>query len=95
MNAKQKLIAFVERIPGDATQDEVLRRLRLYYAVELGLRDIEERNVIDHDELFDELLSDDEKSETSVVRNVPKRSSQAKGSPSKASQKRRTSTWQG
>jgi predicted transcriptional regulator len=78
MNAKERVVRLVKKIPDDASREEVLRRLRLFYQVELGMRDIEEGNFVDHDEFFDELLSDEEEGFHSLVKNVDKRSARGK-----------------
>ena len=56
--AKERIVKMIENIPENASREEVLYRLRLFHSVELGLRDAEDGKLIDHDELFDELLGD-------------------------------------
>lgn len=41
--------------------DQVIEELYLYKKIEEGLSDVRDGRVIDHDELFRELLGDDEK----------------------------------
>lgn len=78
MTPKEKINRLVAKIPDDATLDEVFYRLKLFHAVEVGLRDIEEGRVIDHDTLFDQLLSEDEEGKTPMVGARPSKSSRNK-----------------
>jgi predicted transcriptional regulator len=59
MTPKEKIRAFVERMPDDVTMDQVFYKLELFIGVETGLQQIERGEYIDHDELFDELLKED------------------------------------
>lgn len=56
MTVKERLVKLTNKIPDDANREEVLRRIKLFYSVEFGLRDVEEGNVIEHDVLFEQLL---------------------------------------
>jgi len=47
----------IEKLPDDVTHEEVMYHLDVLQAIEEGQRDMEEGRVIDHDELFDRLLS--------------------------------------
>ena len=78
MTAKDRIAKLVENIPDDASREEVLYRLRLFHSVELGLRDAEEGKLIDHDELFDELLGDEKEGEDPVDHKGKRRSSGSK-----------------
>jgi predicted transcriptional regulator len=59
LTTKRKMLDVIQRMPKDATIDDAIERLSLLKAVAAGLREIEEGKVYDHDEVFDELLSDD------------------------------------
>jgi predicted transcriptional regulator len=58
LTTKQKMVDVIQRMPDDATIDDAIDRLNLLKAVALGLRDVEEGRVHDHEEVFDELLND-------------------------------------
>jgi hypothetical protein len=55
---KAKMLDVIRRMPEDGTIDDAIERLRLLRAVAQGLKDAEEGNVIEHDQLFDELLNE-------------------------------------
>src|SRR5438132_13747952 len=59
MTPKEKIRAFVERMPHDVIMEQVFYKLELFVGVETGLQQLERGEGIDHDELFDELLNDD------------------------------------
>lgn len=66
MSCKQKMIAVLNRLPEDATIDRGIEALCVLKKVEIGLEQMRRGEVIDHDELFKELL--DEESDADVVR---------------------------
>jgi hypothetical protein len=68
MTPKEKVLAFVHRFDDRVTTDEVLYKLDLFIGVETGLQQVERGQVIDHDELFDRLLSDEPTNAPDMVR---------------------------
>jgi len=57
MTRKEQILRMIEKLPDDVTHEEVMYHLDVLQAIEEGQRDMEEGRVIDHDELFDRLLS--------------------------------------
>ena len=53
----------LKNIPQDSTWEQVMYHLWVRQKIEEGLRDAEEGNLIDHDELFEELLRDEDEDE--------------------------------
>ena len=49
----------IERLPNDCTWNDVAYAVYVCQEIEAGLRDAEAGRLIDHDELFRELLADD------------------------------------
>ena len=49
-NAKQQAIEMIERLPQDASMEDVMRQLHLLTKVQRGLSQIEAGQVIEHDE---------------------------------------------
>ncbi len=68
MTTKQKILRMVERLPEDVTYDRVIYHLDVMKSIEIGLEQIEKGQCLDHDELFEELLRDDEEGQDSLVR---------------------------
>jgi len=56
MSPKQRVQQFVDRIPDSATLDEVLGKLELFTAIEVGSAQCDRGECMDHDEFFAELL---------------------------------------
>src|SRR5438105_10882704 len=75
MTPKQHLQNLADHMPDDVDLDEVFYRLELFIGVQSGLRDIDRGHYVDHDTLFDELLSDDEEKTSSLVKDRKKRPS--------------------
>jgi hypothetical protein len=78
MTNKQKIQNLVDRMPEDVTFDQAIYRMVLLKKVEIGLKQMKEGRLIDHDKLFDRLLSD-EKSQASLDRPRRSRSTGNKG----------------
>ncbi len=67
MTPKEKIKAFVERMPDDVTMEEVYYKLELFIGVETGLEELDRGEFVDHEALFDELLKSDEKKKSRLV----------------------------
>jgi predicted transcriptional regulator len=78
LTTKEKIVDVVQRMPEDATIDDAIYRLHLLKAVAEGLRDIEEGRLHDHDQVFNELLKDDEQNSNRVERSGKIGSARAK-----------------
>lgn len=87
MTAKEKVLALLERMPDDMSMAQLRYRLDVLRAIEEGLEDIRLGRVVDHDELFDELLKDDEASQGNLVRKRGGRPSTNPGAHRKGSAK--------
>ncbi len=87
MTEKEKVLALFERMPDDIPMYLVRYRLDLLKAVEEGLEDIRQGRWVDHDELFDELLKDDEASQDNLGRKRSGRSGRNPAAHRKASAK--------
>src|SRR5262245_50376762 len=81
MTMKQRILASLKRLDEDATIDQAIDRLVLLKKIEIGLQQMREGRFIDHDELFDRLMKDDEKKgQAGLDRTGGRRSSRNKGS---------------
>ena len=49
MTPKEKIKAFVERMPDDVTMEEVYYNLELFIGVETGLEELDRGDFVDHD----------------------------------------------
>ena len=58
MTPKEKIQAFVARMPDAVAMDEVIYKLNLFCTVEKGLAEADRGEGIDHDKFFDELLAE-------------------------------------
>jgi hypothetical protein len=67
MTPKDKILAFAKRMPDNVTLAELLYKLELFCGVEKSLGQIRRGKYIEHDELFDRLLKEDEENENSLV----------------------------
>ena len=68
MTPKQNVLRFVATLPEDVTYDRIAYHLDVMRAIEQGEADIKRGAVIDHDELFDELLAEDAESQHHLER---------------------------
>ena len=68
MTRKEQLLRMIEKLPDDVSFDRVLYHLEVLQSIEQGTRDMGEGKVIDHDELFDRLLKEDEENPDCVDR---------------------------
>jgi hypothetical protein len=78
MTPKQNVLRFVATLPDDVTYDRIAYHLDVMRAIEQGEADIKRGAVIDHHELFDELLAEDAESQDRLERaskTRPKRNS--------------------
>jgi hypothetical protein len=82
MTRKELILRMVERQPDDVSHDLVLYHLSVMKDIEIGTEQMERGEVIDHDELFAELLAEDAQNPTPVVRT-------SKTKPGKHSKKHR------
>jgi predicted transcriptional regulator len=48
---KQRILEAVQRLPADASFEDVMERLYFIYKVEQGLADVEAGRVVSHDEV--------------------------------------------
>jgi hypothetical protein len=62
MTRKELILRMVEKLPDDVAYDRVIYHLDVMRAVEEGTAQIERGEGIDHEELFTQLLAEDEKS---------------------------------
>lgn len=93
MTNKQRILQMVKRWPEDISFDEALYHLHVLQKIDTGLKDIEAGRVIEHDDLFNELLNDEEeKSKAPLVGRSQKR---PKKSPRKDREKRGPKNGQG
>ena len=56
MTEKERALAEVQRLPEDATLEDVIERLRVIVKIERGLREIEAGQTIDHEEVKRRIL---------------------------------------
>ncbi|WP_340106128.1 hypothetical protein [Rhodohalobacter sp. 8-1] len=49
---KQKVIDSIEKLPEDASLDEIMERIYFIHKIEVGLKQSEQGDVISHDEVF-------------------------------------------
>jgi len=84
MTTKEKILAVVNKLDDDTTIAQTIHRLVLLEMVERALRN--RGKWIEHDELFDRLEKEDEKSHALLVARRPNRSAATK----KANQSRRS-----
>jgi hypothetical protein len=75
LTPKQHIRRFVELMPDDVTMDEVFYKLELFVGVFEGLQEIERGEFVENDELFDELMKEDEKKASHLVQKGQKKSS--------------------
>ncbi|MGM0505846.1 MAG: hypothetical protein ACQER4_01515 [Bacteroidota bacterium] len=52
MTLKQKVIDSIERLPQDASLEDIIERIYFIHKVELGLKQSEQGDVITHEELL-------------------------------------------
>jgi len=88
LTTKQKIVDVIQRMPEDATIDDAIYRLNLLKGIAEGLKDIEEGRIVDHEELFDELLNDHAQDSDGVerpgkVRSARNKVADRKGHPKK------------
>jgi len=59
MTEKQKVLAAVQTMPDDSSLEDVIDRLWLLRKIEIGRRQAERGEGVDHEEFMDELLGED------------------------------------
>jgi hypothetical protein len=70
MSAKEQVLELVKRLDENATIDHIMYKLELLKNIQIGLEQIEKGQFVDHDELFDELLKEqDEEDQARLVRS--------------------------
>lgn len=55
MSAKQQVLAALQRLPEDATYEQILETVEFMAAVQKGLDDVEAGRVVSHDEVKKQL----------------------------------------
>jgi predicted transcriptional regulator len=80
MTNKQKIQNVVDRMPEDVAFEQALYQMYVLREVEAGMADVRAGRLIDHDELFDELLRDETTITAPMDAKGKKRSATAKGS---------------
>jgi hypothetical protein len=55
MTPKQNVLNLIHRLDDDVTIEEVIEKLHFVRKIEIGLRQADAGNLIDHDEFMDEL----------------------------------------
>jgi ABC-type methionine transport system ATPase subunit len=78
LTTKEQILELVKRLNDDATIDQAIYKLELLKNIQLGLDQIEKGQVFDHDEVFEELLRDDEESKDTVVKTGKRKSQRNK-----------------
>jgi hypothetical protein len=74
MTPKDKILDFAKRMPDNVTLAELLYKLELFCGVEKSLDQIRRGKYIEHDELFDRLLKEDEENKNNLVSRNGKKS---------------------
>jgi predicted transcriptional regulator len=74
VTTKEQILELVKRLDDNATIDQAIYKLELLKNIQLGLDQIEKGQVFDHDEVFEELLRDDEESKDTVVKTGKRKS---------------------
>jgi hypothetical protein len=70
MTIKEKILRVMNKLPESASIDEAIYRLEFLQSIEQGAKEPDQGLVIDHDELFSQLLSDDAESKASEILTV-------------------------
>lgn len=52
---KQKVLKSIEKLPKDASLDDIMERIYFIHKVEVGLKQSEQGNVVSHEELLKEI----------------------------------------
>jgi len=78
MTTKEKILESLGRMNDDATYEQAIDRLMVMQKIEIGLKQLDDGKLVDHDELFDRLLHDEKKGETQVDRTGRTRSARNK-----------------
>jgi len=63
MTPKEKILRLLEILPEDVTYEQVLYRISVIQSIDIGLEQAARGEVIDHDELFDDLLAEYEEAQ--------------------------------
>ena len=87
---KQKIVDVIQRMPEDGTIDDAIDRLTLLKAVAEGLKEAEEGELYDHDDVFNELLNDDAQIPNQVQQGGKNGPARAKKAHRKNSSQRRS-----
>lgn len=74
MTNKQRILRMIEKWPDDISFAKALYHMHVLKSIEEGLQDVREGNVIDHDELFNRLLNENENNHNTVVGKSRKKS---------------------
>jgi ABC-type methionine transport system ATPase subunit len=68
MTTKEQVLELVGKLADNATMAEILYELEVLRKINIGLEQIERGEVFDHDEVFEELLRDNEENQDHLVR---------------------------
>jgi hypothetical protein len=70
MTTKEQVLELVQKLEDNASIDRVIYELELLKNVRIGLEQIERGEFFEHDEVFEELLKDDEEDQDYLVQAV-------------------------
>jgi hypothetical protein len=59
MTTKEKILSAIQSLEDDASIDDAIERLYLLRKIEIGLKQADEGDVMDHDEFMNELEEED------------------------------------
>lgn len=55
---KDAMMELARQLPQESTWDDVMQRIYVRQKIDAGLKDLEERRTVSHEELFDEFSDD-------------------------------------
>jgi len=67
MTTKEQVLELVQKLHDNASIDQVIYKLELLRNIQIGLEQIEKGEFFDHDEVFEELLKNDEEEQDYLV----------------------------
>ena len=80
---KERIVRIAQNLAEDASVDDMIDILELLKDILIGEEQLRRGEGIDHDELFEELLSDESEDADHLVRKSKAKPSRAKGVPHK------------
>jgi hypothetical protein len=78
LSTKEKILAIMGKLDDEATLDQAIHSLVLLKKLENSREQIKQGKYVDHDELFDRLISEDEKGQNNMVEERREGSSKGK-----------------